>query len=55
MAVKAINNSAGLDSIIPTLLVFNVYSQLTKIDPPSSLVTKKAKAIYIITKKVRCF
>jgi hypothetical protein len=53
MTVKAINNSAGLDSIIPILLVFSAYPRLTKIDPPSFLVTKRAEAIYITTKEVR--
>jgi hypothetical protein len=53
IAVKAINNSAGPDSIVPTLLVFGAYPRLTKIDPPSPLVTKRAKAIRVATKKVR--
>jgi hypothetical protein len=53
MAVKAINDSAGPDGIVLTLLVFGVYSRLTKIDLPSSLVTKRAEAIYIANKEVR--
>jgi hypothetical protein len=53
MAVKAINNLAGPDGIVPTLLVFSAYSRLTKMDSPSSLVTKRAEAIYIATKEVR--
>jgi hypothetical protein len=53
MAVKAINDSAGPDGIVPTLLVFGAYSRLTKIDPPSSLVTKRAEAICAATKEVR--
>jgi hypothetical protein len=53
MAVKAINDSAGPDGIIPTLLVFGAYPQLTKINPPSPLVTKRAKAICAATKEVR--
>jgi hypothetical protein len=52
MAVKAINNSAGPDGIVPTLLVFGAYSQLIKIDPSSSSVTKRAEAICIATKEV---
>jgi hypothetical protein len=54
MAVKAINDLAGPDSIISILLVFGVYPWLTEIDPSSSLVTKKAEAIYTVTKEVRC-
>jgi hypothetical protein len=53
MAVKAINDSAGPDGIVPTLLVFGVYSRLTEIDPLSSSVTKRAEAIYITIKEVR--
>jgi hypothetical protein len=54
MAVKAINNSAGPDGIVPTLLVFGVYSRLIKIDLSSPLVTKRAEAICAISKEVRC-
>jgi hypothetical protein len=46
MAIKAINNLAGPDSIIPTLLVFGVYSQLTKINLFSSLVQKSRSYLY---------
>jgi hypothetical protein len=53
MAVKAINDSARPDGIISILLVFGAYLRLTKIDPLSSLVTKRAEAIRVITKEVR--
>jgi hypothetical protein len=53
MAVKAINDSAGPDGIVPTLLVFGAYPRLTEIDPPSPLVTKRAEAICAATKEVR--
>jgi hypothetical protein len=52
IAIKAINDLVRLNSIILTLLVFSVYSQLIKIDSFFSLVTKKAKAICITNKKV---
>ena len=52
IAIKAINNLAGPDSIIPTLLVFSAYPRLTKIDPLSPLVTKRVEAIYAATKEV---
>ena len=54
IAVKAINDSAGPDSIVPTLLVFGAYPRLTKIDPLSPLVTKRAEAICVVTKEVCC-
>jgi hypothetical protein len=53
MTVKAINDLAGPDGIVPILLVFGVYLWLIKIDPSSSLVTKRAEAICVITKEVR--
>ena len=54
MAVKAINNSARLDGIIPTFLVFRAYPQMTKIDALSPSITKRAKAICIAIKEVHC-
>ena len=53
MAVKAVNDSAGPNGIIPTLLVFGAYPRLTEIDPPSPSVTKRAEAIRAATKEVR--
>ena len=52
IAVKAINNSAGLNGIIPTLLIFSIYPWLTKIDPLSLSITKRTEAIYAVTKEV---
>jgi hypothetical protein len=52
MAVKAINDSAGPDGIVPTLLVFGAYLRLTEMDPSSPLVTKRAEAICAATKEV---
>jgi hypothetical protein len=54
MAVKAINDLAGPDGIVPILLVFGAYSRLIEIDPPFSLVTKRAEAICAASKKIRC-
>jgi hypothetical protein len=55
MAVKAINDLAGPNGIISILLVFSTYLQLTKINPSSSSVTKRAEAICAAIKEVRCF
>ena len=52
MAVKAINDLAKLNKIIPTFLVFGAYLQMTKIDALSLSVIKRAKAIYIAIKEV---
>jgi hypothetical protein len=53
MAIKAVNNLAGLDGIVPTLLVFRAYPRLTDTDPLLLSVAKRAEAIRIITKEVQ--
>jgi hypothetical protein len=52
IAIKAINDLAGPDRIVPTLLVFRVYLQITKIDTLLPSVTKRAEAIRAATKEV---
>ena len=52
MVVKAINNLAGLDRIIPTFLVFGAYPQITKIDALLLFVIKRAEAIRVAIKEV---
>ena len=54
MAIKAINNSARLDKIIFTFLIFGAYPQMTEMDTLSPSVIKRAEAIYVAIKKVRC-
>ena len=53
MAVKAVNNLVGLNRIIPTLLVFSIYPQLTEMEPLSPSITKRTEAIYTVTKEIR--
>ena len=45
MAVKAINDIAGLDSLVPTLLVFGAYPRMMDYDPPAASIQQRAKAI----------
>ena len=45
MAFKVINDSAGLNSLIPTLLVFRAYLYIVKSDVPNSIVIKQAVAL----------
>ena len=33
MAIKAVNNTASLDRLIPTLLVYGAYLRISKLDP----------------------
>jgi hypothetical protein len=53
MAVKAVNNSARLDEIVLTLLVFGSYLRITEIDVSLLIIVKRAEAIRAVTKEVR--
>ena len=53
IAVKAVNDLAGLDGIVPTLLVFGAYPRITKDSPLLLSITKRAKAIYKAIKEVQ--
>ena len=55
MAIKAINDLAKPNRIIATFLVFGAYPQITEMDTLLLFIIKRAKAIYVITKKVYCF
>ena len=35
MAVKAINNTAGFNKLVPTFLVYGAYLRISKLDPPT--------------------
>ena len=52
MAVKAINNLIGPDSIIPILLVFRAYPRIIKDSLLSLSITERTKAIYKAIKEV---
>ena len=45
MAVKAINDTAGPNGLVPTLLVYGAYPRISKLDPPTPSVTDRAAAI----------
>ena len=45
MAVKAVNNTAGLDRLIPTLLVYRAYLRISNLDPPAPSITEQTAAI----------
>ena len=53
MAVKAVNDFAGPDGLVPTLLVFGAYPRMTDDSPPSPSVVQRAEAIRKATKEVR--
>jgi len=45
MAVKAVNNTAGPDGLVPTLLVYGAYLRISKLDPPAPSITERAAVI----------
>ncbi|KAI0996971.1 hypothetical protein K3495_g11210 [Podosphaera aphanis] len=45
MAVKAINDTAGYNGIVPTLLVFGAFPRIANIYPPAPSITKRAAAL----------
>jgi hypothetical protein len=53
MAVKAVNDTAGPDGLVPTLLVFGAYPRMTTESPPSPSMIKRSEAIQKATKALR--
>ncbi|KAF7577809.1 hypothetical protein PtrM4_020490 [Pyrenophora tritici-repentis] len=53
MAVKAVNDTAGPDGLVPTLLVFGAYPRMTAESPPSPSMVKRSEAIQKATKALR--
>jgi hypothetical protein len=53
MAFKAINDTAGPDGLVPTLLAFGAYPRMTDLDAPSPTVTQRANAIKKAMAEVR--
>ena len=53
MAFKAINDTAGPDGLVLTLLVFGAYPRMVELDPPSPTVAQRANAIKKAMAEVR--
>jgi hypothetical protein len=45
MAVKAVNDTAGPNSLVFTLLVFGAYSRISTLDPLAPTITQQATAV----------
>ena len=52
MAVKAINNTAGPNRLVPTLLVYGAYLRISKLDPPTPSVIERAAIIRKVIAKI---
>ncbi|EFQ85112.1 hypothetical protein PTT_20027 [Pyrenophora teres f. teres 0-1] len=53
MAVKAVNDTAGPDGLVPTLLVFGAYPRMTIELRPAPSMVKRSEAIQKATKALR--
>jgi hypothetical protein len=52
MAFKALNDLAGPDGLVPTLLVFGAYPRITPTDALAALVTQRSEALKKATIKI---
>jgi hypothetical protein len=46
MAVKAVNNTAGPNRLVPTLLVYRAYPRISNLGPPTLSIIKQAAVIW---------
>jgi len=52
MAVKAANNIASLDSLVPTLLIFSAYPYISKLDLLAPSIIQQAAAIKKVIEEI---
>ena len=52
MAVKAVNNTASLDGLVPTLLVYGAYPRISNLDPPTPSIIERVAAIRKVMAKI---
>ena len=45
MAVKAVNNTASLNGLVPTLLVYGAYLKISNLSPLTPSITERAAVI----------
>jgi len=45
MAIKAVNNTASPNRLVPTLLVYGAYLKISKLDPSTPSITDRAAVI----------
>jgi hypothetical protein len=53
MVVKVVNDTTGLDGLVPTLLVFGAYPRITRLSAPLASIIKRVEAIRIAITKLR--
>ena len=45
MAIKAVNDTASPNGLVPTLLVYGAYPKISKLDPPALSITERVAVI----------
>jgi hypothetical protein len=45
MTIKAVNNTASPDGIVPTLLVYGAYLRISNLGPPAPSIIERAAVI----------
>ena len=45
MAIKAINDTASPDGLVPTLLVYRAYLRISNLNPPTPSIIERAAII----------
>lgn len=53
MAIKALNDTAGPNGLVPTLLVFGAYPRINQDSPPSPDIVRRAEAVNKAMKMLR--
>jgi len=46
MAIKAVNNTASPNRLVPTLLVYGAYLRMSNLGPPTPSITERAAVIW---------
>jgi len=52
MAVKAVNNTASPNGLVPTLLVYGAYLRISNLGPPTLSITEQAAVIWKAIAKI---
>jgi hypothetical protein len=52
MIVKTVNNTASPNGLVPTLLIFRAFSQITELDAPTPSIVQRATVIWKVINKV---
>jgi len=52
MAIKAVNDTAGPNRLVPTFLVYGAYPRISNLGPPTLFITEWAAAIRKVIAKI---